>query len=203
MIKDGNKLMNNGDLIKKEVKKIISSSKIDMHRISVANVYYDDYGTKCVDIYGGYNGPGDWVTYFKQLTAIVEQMDGCYLVDLLIDVLDDVWTASFSLSKKFLNRFDAEFTPDGTYWHAGEYIKKDIFGTSIAMHLKKNGEKECYKNNSCQDHGEFTITLDGLVENIKDVTSKMVKEQNFVVDKELANRFSKENIQKTIMRMFE
>lgn len=46
---------------------------------------------KVLTIYGGFNGSGDWKVYLTQIRSIVEAFDG-WIVDLVNDCLDDVWT---------------------------------------------------------------------------------------------------------------
>lgn len=66
--------------------------------------YKDEYGTFDVDITGGWNGNGDWGTYFGALEEFIRKLARekirAWLINMDNDCLDDVFTASFGLKKE-------------------------------------------------------------------------------------------------------
>lgn len=187
MIKNGLHLVKNGDVIKNNVKLIIKSALCDMKRVDVGDVYYDEFGQITVDIYGGWNGTGNWSVYFQQLNAIVGQMSGAYLMDMLIDATDDIWTASFALSDEYLKTLNVEFDKDVKYYDHTTHIEHDVFGEERHYHFDSDGTKVC------KDSNKFTNTkteimetlengVDAFIEHInknKEEVSKMDQEERF------------------------
>ena len=66
--------------------------------------YIDNYGTFCVDIYGGWNGCGEWEHYFECLNDFVKYLEKngvhCWAVKMDNDCLDDVFTITFGVKIK-------------------------------------------------------------------------------------------------------
>lgn len=66
--------------------------------------YKDEYGTFDVDITGGWNGNGDWGTYFGALEEFIRKLARekirAWLINMDNDCCDDVFTASFGLRKE-------------------------------------------------------------------------------------------------------
>lgn len=51
-----------------------------------------------ITIYGGFNGRGDWSLYLLQITRIIQALDA-WVIDLINDCLDDVWTLRIGVDK--------------------------------------------------------------------------------------------------------
>lgn len=57
----------------------------------------DDHSV--ITLYGGFNGPNRWDVYMKQISAILESLPGSWLVSLVNDCPDDVWTLKIGIPK--------------------------------------------------------------------------------------------------------
>lgn len=92
----------------KEHKKVGYKSKFDGSiRPTISSVddfYIDNYGTFCVDIFGGWNGCGEWDHYFECLNDFVKYLEKngvhCWAVKMDNDCLDDVFTITFGVKIK-------------------------------------------------------------------------------------------------------
>lgn len=51
-----------------------------------------------ITIHGGFNGRGDWSLYLLQITRIIQALDA-WVIDLINDCLDDVWTLRIGVHK--------------------------------------------------------------------------------------------------------
>lgn len=75
-------------------------------------IYYDKDGTIVIFLYGGRNGDGNWVDYLdgiaKVLVAIEElpEVDLAYVVDLVNDCPDDVFTIRIAVRPTSGNSFE-------------------------------------------------------------------------------------------------
>lgn len=77
---DINKTINDLNLSKVTVTNIE-----EIHDTSYSPVYI-------VDITGGFNGLGNWITYLDQLSHIIKAVDG-WIISITFDALDDIWYA--------------------------------------------------------------------------------------------------------------
>ena len=60
---------------------------------------YEDKGDHAIiTIDGGFNGTNDWPLYLLQITRIVQELDA-WVIDLINDCLDDVWTLRIGVDK--------------------------------------------------------------------------------------------------------
>ncbi len=84
-------------------KKLDSLSSIknakETSNLAVVDVFLVDSDHYIIKLYGGLNGSGKWETYLKDMQAVVKELDGCYVVDVEVDVPDDVWTLYLGLHK--------------------------------------------------------------------------------------------------------
>ena len=68
----------------------IDSLRLD--RIDVHSVEQQKGSHYIATIYGGLNGPGRWESYLRQIGIIISSLPGSWIIDLVNDCLDDVWT---------------------------------------------------------------------------------------------------------------
>lgn len=60
---------------------------------------YEDKGDHAIiTIDGGFNGTGDWSLYLLQITRIVQSLNA-WVIDLINDCIDDVWTLRIGVDK--------------------------------------------------------------------------------------------------------
>lgn len=65
---------------------------LKLERIDVHSVEKQPEGHYIATIYGGLNGPGSWEVYIRQICMIVDSLSGSWVIDLINDCLDDIWT---------------------------------------------------------------------------------------------------------------
>lgn len=67
---------------------------------------YEDKGDHVIiTIYGGFNGKNDWPLYLLQITRIVQTLDA-WVIDLINDCPDDVWTLRIGVDKYYVDEND-------------------------------------------------------------------------------------------------
>ncbi len=70
-------------------------------KCNTVKVYINEDDVVIVEIKGGLNGCGEWEKYFADLSAITTALKCFYknvwLVALNVDVIDDIWYASFGI----------------------------------------------------------------------------------------------------------
>lgn len=110
-------LLDNGDELfetepaYKLVKSIVDKYSAENNGIRLNKVYkqyykYDGLEERFyynAEIYGGTNGgDGTWAKYFNTISKIVSEIDKCWLIDLINDPADDVFTLriGFNLNDK-------------------------------------------------------------------------------------------------------
>lgn len=80
----------------KEIVEIFESS-----RLSIGEIKREDNSYYLVKVYGGLNGWGNWINYFNDLRNLTVELDNnfseVWLTGLIVDCLDDVWTATFGI----------------------------------------------------------------------------------------------------------
>ena len=73
-------------------------------KIAVLESEIDKYGTKTVTLCGGLNGSGEWKNYFSDLSQICDTLAekgfDMWLIKLDNDCLDDIFYATFGISRK-------------------------------------------------------------------------------------------------------
>lgn len=65
---------------------------LKLERVNVDSVEKQKEGHYIATIYGGLNGPGSWEVYLRQICMIVDSLSSSWVIDLINDCLDDVWT---------------------------------------------------------------------------------------------------------------
>ena len=110
-------LLDNGDELfetepaYKLVKSVVDKYSAENNGIRLNKVYkqcykYDGLEDRFyynAEIYGGTNGgDGTWTEYFNAISKIVSEIDKCWLIDLINDPADDVFTLriGFNLTDK-------------------------------------------------------------------------------------------------------
>lgn len=74
---------------------------LDLYRLSLSDFsIVDDLKYAQLEIHGGFNGSGDWSTYFLQMKKIIELFEDAYVVKIDIDCPDDVWWVSIKIPAK-------------------------------------------------------------------------------------------------------
>ena len=58
----------------------------------IMDVFKTEKGYYVAYIHGGENGPGNWVDYSKYLNDLFISVPGSWIIDLINDCPDDVWT---------------------------------------------------------------------------------------------------------------
>lgn len=61
-------------------------------KIVLTDVFKVESGHYVAYIYGGENGPGNWVDYSKYLNDLFISVPESWIIDLINDCPDDVWT---------------------------------------------------------------------------------------------------------------
>ena len=62
------------------------------HGPALTDVFKAESGHYIAYLYGGENGPGNWVDYSKFINELFNSIPGSWLIDLTNDCADDVWT---------------------------------------------------------------------------------------------------------------
>jgi hypothetical protein len=94
--------LSKGDTVFTELEDIIKS--IDNRNngpkvVDVAKVDDENDNRYVSTIYGGENGSGKWSEYFDVLKQICTAIVDCWIIDLINDPADDVWTLRLAFRK--------------------------------------------------------------------------------------------------------
>lgn len=95
----------NKEIEKTHLPKDEEKEHYNTYAIRWAEFYYDDIvKTFAMNVWGGFNGSGDWFDYFKVLADFCKRLEEqgicVYLIDAQNDCADDVYDMQFGLKKK-------------------------------------------------------------------------------------------------------
>ena len=95
----------NKEIEKTHLPKDEEKEHYDTYAIRWAEFYYDDIvKTFAMNVFGGFNGGGDWFDYFKVLADFCKRLEEqgirVFLIDAQNDCADDVYDMQFGLQKK-------------------------------------------------------------------------------------------------------
>lgn len=70
--------------------------QLNLKHISISNIEVkENYYIITID--GGYNGLNKWSEYLSQINIIMQQFKECWLIELINDCPDDIWTLKLGI----------------------------------------------------------------------------------------------------------